>query len=89
MKERLNTQSCGQCIRETCTTTKGVQDLLSSFDAKQVLEEVSRFIPVVGPMLAVSISFACTYKCLDYCLKTMKKTEINVMKNELNIPGTN
>ena len=61
---------------------------MSSFDAEQVLEEVSRFIPVVGPMLAGSISFACTYKCLDYCLKTMKETAINVMKDKLNIPGT-
>ena len=80
-----------QCIRETCanmTSTKGVQALLSRFAAEQAAEEVSRWIPILGSVLAGSLSFTCTYKCLDHCLNTMKVTALEVMNNALNIPGT-
>lgn len=80
-----------QCIRETCanvTSTKGVQALLSRFAAEHAVEEVSRWIPFVGTMLAGCMSFVCTYKCLDYCLSTMKETAFKVMNDALNIPRT-
>ena len=85
---RTSTQ---QCIRQACAhmaTTKGVQNLLRLYATEQVVEEVSRFIPFVGPVVAASMSFASTYKCLDHSLETMKETAINVMKEKVNIPGT-
>ena len=78
-------------MRQTCThiaTTKGVQDLLRLYATEQVLKEASRLIPFVGSVVTGSMSFACTYKCLDRCLKTMKETAFLVMKDKLNIPGT-
>ena len=80
-----------QCIRETCTnvtSTKGIQALLSGFAAEHAVEEVSRWIPFVGTMLAGCMSFVCTYKCLDYCLSTMKETAFKVMNDALDIPRT-
>ena len=80
-----------RCIRETCThmtTTKGVQALLSRFATEKALEEVSQWIPIVGTVLAGSMSFACTYKFLDFCLKTMKDTGLLVKNNASNIPET-
>ena len=67
-------------MRQTCThiaTAKGVQDLLRLYATEQVLEEASRLIPFVGSVVAGSMSFACTDKCLDRYLKTIKRNSIS------------
>ena len=72
--------SVQQSIRQTCThiaTAKGVQDLLRLYATEQVLEEASRLIPFVGSVVAGSMSFACTDKCLDRYLKTIKRNSIS------------
>lgn len=83
--------SIQQYIRETCnhlTTIKGVEGLLKQYAAEYVLESMSRFIAIVDPVLAGSLSFACTYGCLDHCLETMEKTEYLVINEASKDPKT-
>ena len=44
------------------------------------VEEASRFIPILGPVIASSLSFACTIFFLQSCLKEIEKIALAVLK---------
>ena len=44
------------------------------------VEEASRFIPLLGPVIASSLSFACTIFFLQSCLKEIEKIALAVLK---------
>ena len=47
--------------------------------ATQVVEEVSRFIPLIGPMIAVPLSFGATYYMLNHVLDRLEQVAIEVV----------
>ena len=71
-------------IVTTQTRFSSVAKILALF-AKEVatglaLEEASRFIPLIGSVIAGSLSFACTIFFLQSCLKEIEKVALAVLK---------
>lgn len=46
-----------------------------------LLSRESRFVPLIGPVLAGGLSFAATYGALKYCLHQMKGVALAILKD--------
>ena len=67
-------------IRKFCITS-GVQivNLMAAYGVSSTVEEVSRFIPIIGVAIAGSISFTSTHYFLHCCLNDMEKTTLQFL----------
>ena len=68
-------------IGELCVASVAqVAKLLASFGPLVVVEEYTRFIPILGGGVAGAISFGSTYYALHQCLKKAKAAALLVLK---------
>ena len=68
-------------IGELCVTSAAqIVKLLASFGPFVVVEEYTRFIPILGCGTAGAISFGSTYYALHQCLKKAKAAALLVLK---------
>ena len=56
-----------------------IGNLIAAYGASSAVEEVARFIPVLGSVIAGSISFSSTYYFLQQCLKVMESTALEFL----------
>ena len=71
---KLNFTTQEQVRRLFLTTTAQLVKYISMFAAGSAIEEVARFIPFVGSVIASGISFAATYLALKSYLKRLEET---------------
>ena len=68
-------------VRKICiTTATQAATYLSTYAAETAVEEVVRFIPILGSFISSGISFTTTYAALQECLKTVEETALLVLK---------
>ena len=78
VKLHLSTQ---EQVRKICITTAAqATAYLSTYAAETAVEEVVRFIPILGSFISSGISFTTTYAALQECLKTVEETALLVLK---------
>ena len=71
-----------ECIRGLCfQNTAQVAAFLAPYAAEAGVEEFTRFVPVIGPVLAGGLSFAATYGALKYCLYKVKEIALAVLRD--------
>ena len=62
-------------VRKFCfTSAVQIANLVAAYGASSAVEEVTRYIPVLGSVIAGGISFSSTYYFLQQCLKELEKT---------------
>ena len=62
-------------VRKFCVTSAiQIANLLEAYAASSAVEEATRYIPIVGSLIAGSISFSSTYYFLHECLKDLEET---------------
>jgi hypothetical protein len=62
-------------VRKFCVTSAiQMANLLAAYAASSAVEEATRYIPIVGSLIAGSISFSSTYYFLHECLKELEET---------------
>ena len=67
-------------FRQFCTTSAAlVAERLISYAASSAVEEVARYIPIVGIAIAGSISFYTTYYFLRDSLDELEKTAMDYL----------
>ncbi|KAJ7360133.1 Interferon-inducible GTPase 5-like [Desmophyllum pertusum] len=57
--------------------------LMTAYASEQAAEEITRFIPFVGQLIAGAMSFVSTYLFLKHCLEKMEKTALLVLREVL------
>ena len=68
-------------IRKFCFTSAAqLSGFLAAYVSQSALEEASRYIPIVGLVIAGSMSFSSTYYFLRHCLEELEKTAVEVIK---------
>ena len=68
-------------IQRFCSSNQQeIVSLLGAYVTKGAVEELVRFIPLVGPVIAGGISFTSTYNFLKEVLKKLKQTALDVLK---------
>ena len=77
--ENLDVQLQERVSKFCFTTAVQVGTLLAAFSAESVIEEVTRFIPFIGSVIAGSMSFSTTYYFLQRSLKELEKTAMMVL----------
>lgn len=78
---RLNIQT-QDIIRELCfQNASQVAAFLSPYAAGAGVEEFTRFVPLIGPVLAGGLSFAATFGALKYCLHKVKGVALAVLND--------
>ena len=63
------------CFTNVAQLTK----IFTVFAASSAVEEVARFLPLVGSAIAGSISFGSTYYFLRQCLNELEKTALHLL----------
>ena len=67
-------------ILKFCVTSAvQIGRLLIPYAASSAVEEVARYIPFVGNVIAAKISFATTIYFLNNCLSELEETALNVL----------
>ncbi|CAB3997595.1 interferon-inducible GTPase 5-like, partial [Paramuricea clavata] len=67
-------------VRKFCITSSlQMASFLATYTASSTAEEFTRFIPLVGPAIASSISFCSTYNFLHQCLKELEETALEFL----------
>ena len=77
--ENLDVQLQERVSKFCFTTAVQVGTLLAAFSAESVIEEVTRFIPFIGSVIAGSMSFCTTYYFLQRSLKELEETAMMVL----------
>ena len=57
--------------------------LMTAYASELAAEEITRFIPFVGQLIAGATSFVSTYLFLKHCLEKMEKTALLVLREVL------
>ena len=71
-----------ECIRGLCfQNASQVAAFLAPYATEAGVEEVIRFVPVIGQVLAGGLSFAATYGALKYCLHRVKGVALAALKD--------
>ncbi|CAB4024039.1 interferon-inducible GTPase 5-like [Paramuricea clavata] len=84
-KEKSNeflklTKENREIILKFCFTNAAeLAKILTVFAAGSAVEEVARFIPIIGSAIAGGISFGSTYYFLRQCLNELEKTALNLL----------
>ena len=70
-----------EAVRKICITTAAqLAAFLTLYAAESAVEEVVSFIPILGSVIAGSLSFTTTYLALRKCLEFVKETALLVLK---------
>ena len=81
--QRMTTENQAK-VRKFCITSAAeVSKLLASYAASSAVEEVARYIPILGSAIAGSISFSTTYYFLHRCLDDFERTALEYL-DEIN-----
>ncbi|KXJ25281.1 interferon-inducible GTPase 5 [Exaiptasia diaphana] len=67
-------------IKRICIDGVAIRSLMSTFATESAVEEVARFIPFIGSVIAGSLSFAGTYYVLGQCLEKIEALAIKVLE---------
>ena len=71
-------------VQKFCLTSAvQIGQLLAAYTASAAVEEVTRYIPLVGSFIAGSISFSSTKYFLHGCLNELEETALNYL-DEIN-----
>ena len=82
--QRMATENQAK-VRQFCITSAAtVAKYFVSYAASSAVEEVARFIPILGIAVAGSISFSSTYYFLHRCLDNIERTAMDYL-DEINI----
>ena len=67
-------------VRKVClTTATQLSGFLAAYAAEASAEEFTRFIPLIGLVIAGGMSFATTYYGLQHCLEEVEKVALTVL----------
>ena len=81
---RIMTPELREKLQKLCmTTTAQIAELMSGYAASSVIEEATRFIPILGSVIAGSISYSSTYYFLQRYLNELESAALQFM-DELN-----
>ena len=70
-----------EAVSKICITTAAqLAVFLAFYVAESAVEEVVSFIPILGSLIAGSLSFTTTYLALRKCLESVKETALLVLK---------
>ena len=82
--QRMTTENQAK-VRQFCITSAAeVAKHLASYAASSAVEEVARYIPILGSAIAGSISFSSAYYFLHRCLDDFERTAMDYL-DEVNI----
>ena len=77
--QRMSTENQAK-VRKFCITSAAeVTKLLASYVASSAVEEVARYIPILGSAIAGSISFSSTYYFLHRSLGELERTALEYL----------
>ena len=73
-----------ESVRKFCLTSAvQIGQLIAAYAASAAVEEVTKFIPLVGSFIAGTLSFTTTYCFLKICLNEIEETAFNCL-DEIN-----
>ena len=78
--EKLHVTTQDAVAKISITTAVQLAAYLSVFATESAVEEAVSYIPILGSMIASTMSFTTTYAALQQCLKTVEETAVLVMK---------
>ena len=78
--EKLRVTTQDAVGKVSITTAAQLAAYLSVFATESAAEEAISYIPIVGSVIASTISFTITYAALQQCLKAVEETALLVMK---------
>ena len=78
--EKLHVTTQDAVAKISITTAAQLAAYLSVFATESAVEEAVSYIPILGSMIASTISFTTTYAALQKCLKTVEETALLVLK---------
>ena len=78
--EKLHVTTQDAVAKISITTAAQLAAYLSVFAAESAVEEAVSYIPILGSLLASTMSFTTTYAALQQCLKAVEETAVLVMK---------
>ena len=78
--EKLRVTTKDAVGKLSITTAAQLAAYLSVFATESAVEEAVSYIPILGSMIASTISFTTTYAALQKCLKTVEETALLVLK---------
>ena len=83
-KFRRMTPEVRKKLQKFCMTSAvQIGNLIAAYGASSAVEEVARYIPFVGSVIAGSISFSSTYYFLKRCLSELESAALEFM-DEIN-----
>ena len=75
----MTSEMKAKILKYCVTTALEVSHLLTPYAASSAAEEFVRFIPIVGSVIAGSISFCATYWFLDRCLTEIEEAAFDFL----------
>jgi len=66
-------------------TKEGIIKLLKQYAGESTVETMTRYVPIVGPLIASSISFLTTYKMCDFFVELGEKAARESLMGVLDI----
>ena len=78
--EKLHVTTQDAVAKISITTAAQLAAYLSVFATESAVEEAVSYIPILGSLIASTMSFSTTYAALQKCLKTVEETALLVLK---------
>ena len=78
--EKLHVTTQAAVSKLSITTAAQLATYLSVFATESAVEEAVSFIPILGSLIASTMSFTTTYAALQQCLKAVEETALLVLK---------
>ena len=78
--EKLHATTQAAVSKLSITTAAQLATYLSVFATESAVEEAVSFIPILGSLIASTMSFTTTYAALQQCLKAVEETALLVLK---------
>ena len=78
--EKLHVTTQAAVAKISITTAAQLAAYLSVFATESAAEEAVSFIPILGSVIASTMSFTITYAALQQCLKAVEETALLVLK---------
>ena len=78
--EKLQVTTKDAVAKLSITTAVQLGAYLSVFATESAVEEAVSYIPILGSVIASTMSFTTTYTALQECLKTVEETALLVLK---------
>ena len=78
--EKLHVTTQAAVAKISITTAAQLAAYLSVFATESAVEEAVSYIPILGSVIASTMSFTTTYTALQQCLKAVEETALLVLK---------